>query len=140
MGFAGSWGGLAGGCDGGTVGRGIVVDEVAAGVAGGAMVTRGVTGGIGLVIGMLDWELEGGSGVIHLGGEGSDAGLAVYWHPKTLFEDEEGSVGVLGLVGDWVWGVTAKSKGFWGVLVSSELSGAWKTFLGCWGKILGCVG
>ena len=26
----------------------------------------------------LVWELEGGSGVMHLGGEGSDAGLTVY--------------------------------------------------------------
>ena len=34
--------------------------------------------------------------------------------------DEEGSVGVLDLVGDCIQGVAAKSKGFWGVPVSSE--------------------
>ena len=60
MGFAGGGTGLAGGCDGGTV------------------VTKGVTGGNGLVAGILGWEPEGGSGVVRLGGEGSDAGLTVY--------------------------------------------------------------
>ena len=47
-----------------------------------------------------------------LGGKGRDVGLAIYWCPKTLCEDEEGAIGVLGLVGDFVQGVTAKSKGF----------------------------
>ena len=42
------------------------------------MVTRGVTGGKGLVIGMLGCELEGGREAMGLGGEGRDAGLAVY--------------------------------------------------------------
>ena len=72
-----------------------------------------------------------------MGGEGRDAGLTVYWHPRTLFEDEEGSGGVLGLVGDCVWGVVAKSRRFWEVLTSFRSSGTQKTFLGHWGKILG---
>ena len=42
------------------------------------MVTRGVTGGKGLVTGMLGSELEGGNGAMHLGGEGREAGLAIY--------------------------------------------------------------
>ena len=42
------------------------------------VVTRGVTGGNGLVTGIVGWELEGGNGVGCLGGEGSDAGLTVY--------------------------------------------------------------
>ena len=67
-------------------------------------------------------------------------GLTVYCHPRTLFEDEEGSGGVLGLVGDCVWGVVARSRGFWEVLTSSGLSGTWKTFLGHWGKILVWLG
>ena len=99
-----------------------------------------VTGGSGLVTGTLGWELKNGNGVLYLGGEGSDAGLTVYWHPNTLFKDEEESIGVLGLVGDWVCGMTAKSKGFWGVLVSSNSLGTQKTFLGRWGKILGWLG
>ena len=37
-----------------------------------------MTGGSGLVTGILGWELESGNGVLHLGGEGSNAGLAVY--------------------------------------------------------------
>ena len=60
MGFVDGGGGLAGGCGGGTVGRG-------------AVVTKGVTGSRGLA-----WELEGGSAAMCLGGEGSDAGLAKY--------------------------------------------------------------
>ena len=140
MGFAGGGGGLAGGYGGGTVGGGMMINEVFIGMTGGAVVVRGVTGGSGLVTGMLGWEPEGGNGVLHLGGEGSDAGLTVYWCSKTLFEDEEGSVGILGLAGDCVWGVTAKSRGFWDVLVSSKLLGAWKTFLGHWRKILDWLG
>ena len=54
------------------------VDVVVVGTTGGTVVTRGVTGGSGLVTGILGWEPEGGSGVLRLGGEGSDAGLAVY--------------------------------------------------------------
>ena len=42
------------------------------------MVTKRVTGGSGLVTGILGWEPEGSNGVLHLGGEGSDAGLTVY--------------------------------------------------------------
>ena len=106
IGFTGGGAGLAGGCGGGTVDRGAVINEVVkAGelvvdTAGDAVVTRRVTGGKGLVTGMLGCELEDGREVMHLGGKGRDAGLAVYCHPKTLFEDEEGSVGILGLVGD----------------------------------------
>ena len=58
-----------------------------------------------------------------MGGEGRDAGLTVYCHPRTLFEDEEGSGGVLGLVGVCVWGVVVRSRGFWEVLTSSGSSG-----------------
>ena len=65
MGFAGGGTRLAGGCDEGTAVKGTVV-------------TRGVTGGSGLVTGILGWEPEGGNGVLRLGGEGSDAGLTVY--------------------------------------------------------------
>ena len=65
IGFAGGGGGLTGVWGGGTV------DE-------GAVVARGVTGGKGLVTGMLGSELEGGNGVMCLGGEGREAGLAVY--------------------------------------------------------------
>ena len=75
MGFAGGGGGLAGGCGGGTVGGGTMVNEMVAGVARGTMVTRGVTGGKGLVTGGLGWEPEGGSETMRLGGKGSDAGL-----------------------------------------------------------------
>ena len=102
MGFTSGGGGLAGGCGGGTVGGGTMINEVFVGMAGDAVVTRGVTGGSGLVTGILGWEPEGGNGVLCLGGEGSEAGLTVYWCSKTLLEDEEGSVGVLGLVGDCV--------------------------------------
>ena len=72
-----------------------------------------------------------------MGGEGRDTGLVVYWHPRTLFEDEERSSGILGLVGTCVWGVVVRSKGFWEVPTSFGSSGTWKTFLGHWGKILG---
>ena len=48
------------------------------GTTEGTVVTKGVTGGNGLVAGILGWEPEGGSGVVRLGGKGSDAGLAVY--------------------------------------------------------------
>ena len=44
----------------------------------GTVITKGMTGGKGLVTGILDCELEGGKGAMHLGGEGRDAGLAVY--------------------------------------------------------------
>ena len=78
--------------------------------------------------------------MLRFGGEGRDAGLTVYCRPRTRFEDKEGSGGVLGLVGDCVSGVTARSRGFWEVLTSSGLSGTRKTFLGHWGKILGWLG
>ena len=84
IGFAGGSTGLAGGCGGGTVGRGAVVNEVvkAGGfvvdMVGGVVVTRGVTGGKGLVIGVLGCELEGGREAMRLGGKGKDAGLTVY--------------------------------------------------------------
>ena len=50
--------------------------------------------------------------MLHFGGEGRDAGLTVYCRPRTRFEDEEWSGGVLDLVGDCVRGVTARSRGF----------------------------
>ena len=78
MGFAGGGTGLAGGCDGGTVVGGAKIDEVVIGTIEGTVVTKGVTGGNGLVTGILGWEPEGGSGVARLGGKGSDAGLTVY--------------------------------------------------------------
>ena len=52
---------------------GLVVD-----IAGGTVITRGVTGGKGLVTGMLGWELEGGNEAMCLDGKSRDAGLAVY--------------------------------------------------------------
>ena len=78
MGFIGGGTGLAGGCDGGAVGGGAKIDGVVVGMTEATVVTRGVTGGNGLVTGILGWEPEGGSGVVCLGGEGSDAGLTVY--------------------------------------------------------------
>ena len=78
MGFAGGGTGLAGGCDEGTVVGGAKIDGVVIGTTEGTVVTKGVTGGNGLVAGILGWEPEGGSGVVRLGGEGSDAGLTVY--------------------------------------------------------------
>ena len=50
--------------------------------------------------------------MLRFGGEGRDAELTVYCRPSTHFEDEEGSGGVPGLVGDCVCGVTARSRGF----------------------------
>ena len=55
--------------------KGVKIDGVVIGTTEGTVVTKGVTGGSGLVTGILDWEPEG---VVHLGGEGSDAGLTVY--------------------------------------------------------------
>ena len=52
-GIAGGGGGLAGGCGGGIVGGGAVVDGVVVGTTEDTMVTRGVTGGKGLVPGTL---------------------------------------------------------------------------------------
>ena len=139
MGFAG--GRLTGGWEGRTAdgcwAGGVVVNV--ADVTGGFGVVKGMTGGKGFVIGMTIWEL-GGSRIAHLGSEGKDAGLAVYCHPRTLFEDDKGSGGVLGLVGGYVWEMVARSRGFWEVLTSSKSSKTQKTFLGCWGKILGWLG
>ena len=106
---------------------------------GGFRVVKGVTGGKGFIVGVMVREL-GGRGVACLGGEGKDDGLVVYCRLRTLFEDEEGSGGVLGLVGDCVWGMVVRSRGFWEVLTSSGLSGTQKTFLGHCGKILGWLG
>ena len=77
MGFAGGGGGLAGGCGGGTVIEGVKIDRTVVTMED-TVVAKGVTGGNGLVTGILGWEPEGGNGVVHLGGEGSDAGLSVY--------------------------------------------------------------
>ena len=132
-GLTGGWGGIAGGCGTGGAEVGVVT------MTGGFRVVRGVIGGKGLVAGATVWEL-GGRGVACFGGEGKDAGLTVYCCPRTCFEDEEGSGGVLGLVGDCVRGVTVKSRGFWEVLTSSKSLGTRKTFLGRWGKILGWLG
>ena len=78
MGFAGGGTGLAGGCDGGMVVEGAKIDVAVVGTTEDAVVARGVTGGSGLVTGILGWKPEGGNGVLCLGGEGSDAGLTVY--------------------------------------------------------------
>ena len=78
MGFAGGGTGLAGGCDGGTVVGSAKIDGVVVGTTEGTVVTKGVTGGNRLVAGILGWAPEGGSGVVRLGGEGSNAGLTVY--------------------------------------------------------------
>ena len=80
IGFSGDGTGLAGGCGGWTVEGGVVINEVVEVVdtAGGAEVTEEMTGGNGLVTGRLGCELEGGNEVMCLGGEGRDAGLAVY--------------------------------------------------------------
>ena len=104
-GLVGGWGGITGGC---------WTEGVVAGVAivtGGFRVVKGVTGGKEFIAGAMVWEL-GGTGVAHFGGEGKDAGLTVYCHPRTCFEDKEGSGGVLDLVGDCVSGVTTRSRGF----------------------------
>ena len=78
MGFIGGGGGLAGGCGGGTVGGGAKINGTVVGTTEDTVVTKGVTGGSGLITGILGWKPEGGNGVVHLGGEGSDAGLTVY--------------------------------------------------------------
>ena len=78
MGFAGGGGGLAGGCDSGTVIEGARMDGRVVGTAEDMVVTKGVTGGNGLITGILGWEPESGSGVVCLVGEGSDAGLTMY--------------------------------------------------------------
>ena len=80
MGFigGGTVGGLAGVCGCGTVVKGAKMDGTIVGTTEDMVVTKGVTGGNGLVTGILGWEPEGSSGVVHLGGEGSDAGLTVY--------------------------------------------------------------
>ena len=78
MGFAGGGTGLAGGCSGRTVVGGARIDGVVVGMTEGTVVAKGVTGGNRLVTGILGWEPEGGSGVVRLGGKGSDAGLTVY--------------------------------------------------------------
>ena len=83
MGFTGGGSGLAGGCEGGTVDEGtmiegVKIDETVVGTIEDMVVTKGVTGGNGLVTGILGWEPEGDNGVVHLGGKGSDAGLTVY--------------------------------------------------------------
>ena len=68
---------MAGGCGGGAVGRGVKIDGTVVGMTEDTVVTKGTTGGSGLVMGILGWEPEGGNGVLLLGGEGSEAGLAV---------------------------------------------------------------
>ena len=78
MGFAGGGGGLTGGCGGGAVGGGAKIDGTVVGTTEDTVVTKGMTGGSGLVMGILGWEPEGGNGVLCLDGKGSDAGLAVY--------------------------------------------------------------
>ena len=132
-GLTGGWGGATGGCWTGGTKVGVAT------ATGGFRITRGVTGGKGFVAGATVWGL-GGRGVARFGGEGKDAGLTVYCHPRTRFEDEEGSGGVLGLMGDSACEVTARSKGFWEVPTSSGSSGTRKTFLGRWGEILGWLG
>ena len=77
MGLTGG-GGLAGGCGGGTMNKGAKIDGTVVGTTKDAVVTRGVTGGSRLVTRILGWELEGGNGVLCLGGEGNDAELTVY--------------------------------------------------------------
>ena len=78
MGFAGGGGGLAGGWGGGTVDRGAKIDGTVVSTTEDTVVTKGVTGGSGLVAGVLGWEPKDGNRVLHLGGEGNDTGLAVY--------------------------------------------------------------
>ena len=62
----------------GNCGGGAKIDGTVVGTTEDTVVTKGVTGGSGLVTGMLGWQPEGGNGVLCLGGEGSNAGLAVY--------------------------------------------------------------
>ena len=78
MGSAGGGGALAGSWGGGTVDGGAKINGVVVGTTGDTVVTKWVTGGSGLVTGTLGWKLEDGNGALHLGGEGSDAGLTVY--------------------------------------------------------------
>ena len=78
IGFTGGGTGLAGGCNGGIVDGGAKIDGIVIGTIEDTVVTKGVTGGRGLVAGILGCEPEGGNGVLCLGGEGSDAGLTVY--------------------------------------------------------------
>ena len=78
IGFTGGWTSLAGDCDRGTVDEGAKINGVVIGTTEDTVVTKGVTGGSGLVAGIMGWDPEGGSGVVRLGGEGSDAGLTVY--------------------------------------------------------------
>ena len=104
-GLTGGWSGTTGGCRAGGAEVGVAT------TTGGFRITRGVTGGKGFVAGATVWEL-GGRGVARFGGKGKDAGLTVYCRPRTRFEDEEGSGGVLGLVGDCVHGVITRSRGF----------------------------
>ena len=75
MGFAGGGSGFAGGWDEGGTGVGVKINGVIVGTTRIAVVTRGVTCGSRLATG---WELEGGNGVLCLGGDGRDAGLTVY--------------------------------------------------------------
>ena len=58
--------------------KGVKINGVVVGMTNDTVVTRGVTDSSGLVTGTVGWELEGGNGVLHLGGEGSDAGLTMY--------------------------------------------------------------
>ena len=53
IGFASGGTGLVGGCDGGTVDEGAKINGVVVGMTEDMVVTRGVTGGSGLVIGIL---------------------------------------------------------------------------------------
>ena len=57
---------------------GAKIDGTVVGATEDTVVTKGVTGGNGLVTGILGWEPKGGNRVVRLGGEGRDAGLTVY--------------------------------------------------------------
>ena len=50
---------------------GAKIDGVVVGMTEDTVVTKGVTGGNGLVTRILGWEPEGGNGVLRLGGKGS---------------------------------------------------------------------
>ena len=78
MGFVGGGSGLAEDWNRGTVDVVAKINGVVVGTTEDTVVIRGVTGGSGLVTGTVGWELEGGNGVLRLGGEGSDAGFTVY--------------------------------------------------------------
>ena len=60
------------------VNEGVKVVGLAVDGVGGTVVTRGVTGGKGLVTRTLGCELESGKETMCLGGKGRDAGLTVY--------------------------------------------------------------